>query len=126
MLVLDSGGVSFLAERSPRAALMLTRLRQDRLWPPTVPSAVLVECLTGHAGRDTPTNRLLRACEIEDRLGVELARRAAALRGLAGRGSAVDAVVVAVAEPGGAVLTSDADDLEALAANARAVRIITI
>jgi hypothetical protein len=37
------------------------------------------------------------------------------LRRLARRGSAVDALVVALAEPGGTVLTSDLGDLGALA-----------
>jgi hypothetical protein len=37
------------------------------------------------------------------------------LRRLARRGSAVDALVVALAEPGGTVLTSDPGDLDALA-----------
>jgi predicted nucleic acid-binding protein len=39
---------------------------------------------------------------------------------LARRVSAVDALVAAFAEPGGTVLTSDPDDLEALAAHAPA------
>lgn len=41
----------------------------------------------------------------------------------AGRGSAVDALVVAIAEPGGTVLTSDFEDLEALAEHASRVKI---
>jgi hypothetical protein len=40
------------------------------------------------------------------------------LRRKAHRGSAVDAIVVALAESGGTVLTSDADDLGALARHA--------
>jgi hypothetical protein len=39
------------------------------------------------------------------------------------RGSAVDALVVALAEPGGTVLTSDLRDLEALAEHAQRVRV---
>ena len=50
-------------------------------------------------------------------------RRAGALRALARQGSAVDAIVVALAEPGGAVLTSDLKDLRALATHADAVHI---
>jgi hypothetical protein len=45
-----------------------------------------------------------------------LGRRAAHLHRLARRGSAVDAVVVATAEPGGPVYGGDVDDLRALAA----------
>lgn len=68
-------------------------------------------------------NRLLKTCEIAEVVPEALARRAALLRRLARRGSAVDAMVVASAEPGGTVLTSDADDLEALAAHADGVAI---
>lgn len=55
--------------------------------------------------------------------GASLARRAGELRHLAARGSAVNAVVVASAEPGGVVLTGDIEDLGALASHADAVRI---
>ena len=48
-----------------------------------------------------------------------LARRAAELRYRAKRGSAVDAIPVATAEPGGTVLSGDVADLEALAAHAK-------
>ena len=123
MLVLDSGGVSRLAERSRQAAALLLALRARDLWPPTVPSVVLVECLQGHAARDTLANRFLKTCDIVEDVGEALARRAALLRRLAGRGSAVDALVVAMAEPEGVVLTSDARDVEALAQHARAVTV---
>jgi hypothetical protein len=92
--------------------------RHEGLWPPRVPAVVLVECLQGHAGRDANANRFLKTCEIAEAIPVGLARRAALLRRLARRGSAVDALVVASAEPGGTVLTSDPGDLEALAAHA--------
>jgi hypothetical protein len=126
VLVLDSGGVSFLAGRSARVGLVLANLRREGLWPPSVPTAVLVECLTGHVGRDVAANRLLAACEIEPAPSEQLARRAAALRSWARRGSAVDALVVAAAEPGATVLTSDAGDLQALAAAARAVNVVSV
>ena len=42
-----------------------------------------------------------------------------------GQGSAVDAVVVAMAEPGGAILPRDIEDLQALAAHARNVSAFT-
>lgn len=88
-----------------------------------VPSVVLVECLTGDAGRDANTNRFLKGCDIVGDLPVPVARRAARLRFLAGRGSAVDAVVVAVAEPDRAVLTSDRGDLGALATHTPGVAV---
>lgn len=97
--------------------------RQEGLWPPRVPAVVLIECLQGHAGRDANANRFLKTCEIAPAVLESLARRAALLRRLARRGSAVDALVVASAEPGGTVLTSDPGDLEALAAHADDVSI---
>ncbi|MHB1524872.1 MAG: hypothetical protein ACYCZN_01105 [Candidatus Dormibacteria bacterium] len=126
MLVLDAGGVSRLAERSRSAAALLITLRGAGLWPPVVPSAVLVESLTGHVGRDASANRLLKGCDVVTELPEPLARRAAALRYHARRGSAVDAIVVATAEPGGTVLTSDVRDLGALGAQARDVVIAQV
>ena len=123
VLVVDAGGVSRLAERSSRAKELLIELQRDGLWPPIVPSVVLVECLTGHPGRDAATNKLLRACILGEDLSELRARRAAALRTAARRGSAVDAFVVAWAEPDGVVLTSDVGDLRALAAHARNVAV---
>jgi predicted nucleic acid-binding protein len=121
MLVLDSGAISRLAERSTRALALLRSLRAAQLWPPVVPSVVLVESLQGHPGRDANVNRFLKTCIVDDKIAIEVARRAAHLRRLARRGSAVDAVLVAVAEPDGIVLTGDAADLQALAAHADGV-----
>jgi hypothetical protein len=121
VLILDSGGVSRLALRSRDSLALIMALREQGLWPPKVPSVVLVECLQGHAGRDANENRFLKTCEIAQTIPESVARRAALLRRLARRGSAVDALVVAVAEPGGTVLTSDPNDLEALAIHAEDV-----
>jgi hypothetical protein len=118
LLVLDSGAISRLAERTRYAAALISALRDEGLWPPMVPSVVLVECLQGHAGRDTLENRFLKTCDMAEVVGEALARRAALLRRRACRGSAVDALVVAFAEPGGTVLTSDSKDLKALASGA--------
>jgi predicted nucleic acid-binding protein len=123
LLVLDSGAVSRLAERSHASLALILALREEGLWPPAVPSVVLVECLRGQAGSDAMENRLLKTCDVVDRIPESLARRAAFLRRRARRSSAVDALVVAMAEPGGTVLTSDPNDLEALAAHAQRVLI---
>jgi hypothetical protein len=122
-LVLDAGAVSYLAKPSRFCAAVILELRQDGRWPPAVPSIVLVESLHGHPGRDANTNRFLRTCDVIEEIPEALARRAAFLRSRARRGSAVDALVVALAEPGGMVLTSDPGDLLALAARADEVRI---
>jgi hypothetical protein len=123
MLVLDSGAVSRMAERSRYAAALIQALRDEGVWPPVVPIVVLVECLQGHTGRDAGANRFLKTCDIVDDVSERLARRAAFLRRSAGRGSAVDALTVAMAEPDGTVLTSDPGDLEALAVHAEGVSI---
>jgi predicted nucleic acid-binding protein len=123
LLVLDSGAVSRLAERSRYAVALIQALRDEGVWPPVVPSVVLVECLQGHAGRDAIANRFLKTCDIVEEVTEPLARRAALLRRRAKRGSAVDALVVATAEPDGTVLTSDPQDLDALVACAQGVNI---
>ncbi len=122
-VVLDSGGVSWLAQRSSRAAAVIEEMRTAGLWPSLVPAPVLVECLTGQAGRDAPANRLLKSCDVVTDLPQALARRCARLRFEARRGSAVDAIVIGIAEPNGVVLTSDPRDLSALAQVATKVTI---
>lgn len=123
MLVLDSGGVSRLSERSTRALALIRSLRAEQLWPPVVPTVVLVESMQSRPGRDANTNRFLKTCVLDSQVSEALARRAAELRRRARRGSAVDALVVALAEPGGTVLTGDTDDLGALAAHAQEVNV---
>lgn len=120
-LVLDSGGVSRLAERTSQSASLIAALRERDLWPPAVPSIVLVEVLTSQLRNDANTNRFLKTCDVGTALPVPQARRAAALRYRAGRGSAVDAVVIATAEPDGTALSGDLGDLKAMAAYADGV-----
>ncbi len=107
------------------AAMMVLWERAGE-WPPVIPSMVLVECLSGRQRVDALTNRFLKTCEIVEEVPKPLARRAAALRSWAGRGSAVDALVVAMAEPGGSVLTGDVGDLGALAGHADGVAVLRV
>lgn len=108
----------------------LHALRSRGAWPPTVPSVVLAESLTGDHRRDFHENRLLRLCFV-DEVNEDLARLAGGLRTAAGGApppSAVDAIVVALAERigGASVLTSDPRDLRALAHHTvNRVRIVT-
>ena len=90
-----------------------------------MPTVVLVESLQGHVGRDAPTNRFLKTCDVVEEVSEGIARRAAHLRNRARRGSAVDAIVVALAEPNGTVLTSDPRDLQALADQSAGVVVVT-
>jgi predicted nucleic acid-binding protein len=123
MLVLDSGGVSRLSQRSRRAAALIAALRREGLWPPVVPTVVLAESTTGAARTDTNIKRFLKTCDLDPIVPAAKARRAGRLRARARRGSAVDALLVAVAEPGSTVLTSDRADLDALASYADGVDI---
>ena len=123
MLVLDAGGISRLARRTQDAAAAIMVFKREGLWPPVVPSIVLVESLTGRQQSDATVNRLLKTCHIVEQLPEQRARRAGQLRARARRGSAVDAVVVASAEPGGTVLGGDLADLRALATYAQDVTI---
>lgn len=87
-----------------------------------MPAVVLTEALTGDRRRDFHENRLLRTCDIRP-TDEAISRRGAALR-TAVRGarapSAVDAIVVALADDagGGTVLTGDLRDLRTLARHA--------
>lgn len=117
-LVLDAGGVSALVGDRAR----LRELQRRGLWPAQVPSVILTEALTGDHRRDFGANRLLRTCQVRD-VDERQAREAARLRtatGRAGSISAVDAVVAATAAQlrDAVVLTSDPDDLRALAGQA--------
>jgi predicted nucleic acid-binding protein len=123
VLVLDAHGVTRLSQRTQRSAALIDTLHRQGDWPPLVPSAVLIESLTGVGPRGANENRFLKTCDIVETLSESLARRAAELRAQARRGSAVDALVVATAEPGGTVMTSDPGDLRALAAHATDVSI---
>ena len=123
LLVLDSGAVTRISERSLRAAALVSALKNRGLWPPVVPSPVLIEALFGEGHRDAAANRMLKGCHVLEHVSQRLARRAALLRYRARRGSAVDALVVAAAEPGGTILTSDPHDLSRLAIYAQQVAI---
>lgn len=117
-LVLDAGALSMLATNRAR----LEELRRRGQWPALVPAVVLAEALTGDHRRDFHENRILRTCDV--RPTDELAARSAArLRTASARArsvSAVDAVVVALADDvgGATVLTGDVRDLLSLARHA--------
>lgn len=117
-IVLDAHGLTALAAQ--RA--YLEELRRRGEWPAIIPSVVLTEALTGDHRRDYHENRLLRTCDVRS-VDEVTARAASALRTrLSGRRppSAVDAIVVAMADAAGdaTVLSSDPGDLRALASHA--------
>ena len=104
------------SKRTKTALSLIGAFKAQELWPPVVPTMVLVESLQGDPRRDANTHRFLKMCIIEPTVSELTARRAAELRRRARAGSAVDALVVAIAEPSGTVLTGDRSDIEALAA----------
>lgn len=123
-LVLDSGAITALGRRDRQTAARIAALHRRGLWPPIVPTAVLVESLTGNGVRDALANRMVGLSSVHP-LDEPLARRAAQLRSKARAGSAVDAVVVATAELLEAlVITGDLDDLGRLAEHARGVALL--
>jgi predicted nucleic acid-binding protein len=116
-----------LSERPENhAAALIRSLRRADLWPPVIPTMVLVESLQARLGRDAVLNQFIGTCLIEDSVPMTLARRAAELRRRARKGSAVDALVSALAEPNGAVLTGDVADLGALAAQTNRVTVVGV
>ncbi|HEY1737616.1 MAG TPA: PIN domain-containing protein [Acidimicrobiia bacterium] len=124
---LDASALTKLAAHDRTTMARLQRLLERDLWPPVVPTWVLVESLTGRGPRDARVNRLLRTCDIID-LDAVIARRAAALRTRARAGSAVDAIVVATAEAEASnlVITGDRDDITKLAGHAHGVSVMPI
>lgn len=114
-LFLDGAALRRLAERSPQALATLEALRAAQLLPVRVPSFVLADALTGDTGQDRLVEAFLPCCEVVDVVPPAVARRAAWLRTAAARGSATDALLVALAEPGGAVLVANRPTVEAMA-----------
>ena len=116
-IVLDAHALTALAAKRAH----LEELRRRGEWPAIIPSVVLTEALTGDHRRDYQENRLLRTCDVRS-VDEVMARTASALRTRVGGRrppSAVDAIVVAMADDAGGatVLSSDPGDLRALASH---------
>lgn len=126
MLILDSGAITKLANRSTRELALFQALQKRGTEQPVIPTIVIAECLTGSPTRDARTNQFIKLYRRDPIIPERIARRAAELRTKAGKGSAVDALLVALAEPQGIVLTTDKEDISALAANAHGVSVTAI
>jgi predicted nucleic acid-binding protein len=123
-LVLDSMAVTALGRRDRQTAARLAALRLRGLWPPIVPTAVLVDSLTGNRVRDALAHRTMGLSLVHP-LDEPMARRAAQLRRRARAGSAVDAIVVATAELFEAlVITGNLDDLARLSQPANGIALL--
>jgi hypothetical protein len=122
-LVLDAG--AFVAvERANRA--MVARLRAAERGGLELKSngAVVAQVWRDASGRQALLSRLLRSVDVRavDRA---LGQGAGVLLGRAGRGDAVDATVVAIANAGDRIATSDPEDIRALVgASGRAILVL--
>jgi hypothetical protein len=110
-LILDSGGVSAIADGNPIARAALDRARREG-WLVVIPAPVLVE---GHTGRSDHAriDRVVNAVDMLLSTTPDTARRAGELRSRSGVTDVVDAIVVAeaVALFPALILTSDPDDI---------------
>jgi hypothetical protein len=107
-------GVLIAAERNDRCVWADHRARLERGIAPVTTAPVVAQ--VSRSGRQAQLRRFLRGCDV---VAFEAAQSHAvgALLGAAGATDVVDAHVVLVADArGGNVLTSDVDDLAALAA----------
>jgi len=117
-LVLDAGAL-VAVERGEREVLALIKqeLRDGRA--PRTHGGVVGQVWRGGAGRQAILARLLPGLDVLP-IDVELGRRAGMLLGRAKRTDVIDAAVVLLAADGDIILTSDPEDLRALAVAARA------
>jgi len=110
-LILDSGGVSAIADGNPIARAALDRARREG-WLVVIPAPVLVE---GHTGRSDHAriDRVVNAVDMLLSTTPDTARRAGELRSRSCVTDVVDAIVVAeaVALFPALILTSDPDDI---------------
>lgn len=112
-LVLDSGALSMFAEGDPRILAVLEATQRDD-GIAYVPTVCLVESLTGQA-RDANLNRRLKGTRTVS-LDETGAREAAARRAAVDSDDVADPVVVATAARVAAVVvTTDPEDISALA-----------
>jgi predicted nucleic acid-binding protein len=125
-VVLDSQGLWVVARNDSEDARAVLAASHQAGVPVLVPAAVLAETLFGDE-RDAGANQALKKLHVVP-LTESVARSAAVLKRLAGMtgvAATIDAVVVATsaAAGGGVVLTSDVDDVRALANCATSMRI---
>ena len=107
-------GALVAAERNQRVVWALHRRALERGLRPTVPAGVLAQAWRG--GPQAELSRLLKGCRIED-LDAVRGRAAGQACGRARTSDVIDAtVVVGAVARGDLVVTSDPDDIRAVAA----------
>jgi hypothetical protein len=112
-LILDAG--AFVAvERGDRDIVALVKRERLAERAPLTHGGVVAQVWRGWAGRQTILTRLLAGVEVEA-LDISLGKRAGVLLGRSGGADAIDAAIVCLAVDGDEILTSDPNDLRALA-----------
>jgi hypothetical protein len=111
-LVLDAGALVAI-ERGDRAMAARLRAAQRSGLALRSNGAVVAQVWCDPSGRQASLSRLLRAVDVRP-VDRAVGQGAGVLLGRAGRGDAVDATVVAIANPGDRIATSDPEDVRAL------------
>jgi predicted nucleic acid-binding protein len=125
-LTLDTGALIQLEKRSRRTTEIISAAVEEGL-PLRIPAAVVAEFWHGSHGRGL--SGLIEVATVPDtRIHAQRAGEALRAIGKARRGpSVVDALVAALAHAhGDAVLTTDPDDLGALAVHFRGLRVLSL
>ncbi|MDE0136012.1 MAG: hypothetical protein OXH86_03655 [Acidimicrobiaceae bacterium] len=116
-LLLDSGA-SIALERDDAETWALVRRARRAGEPPLTHGGVVAQVWRGGSGRQARLARALLGTAVVP-LDNDLGRRAGVLLARAGSVDAIDAALVALCRPSDQILTSDSDDLAALADVAR-------
>jgi predicted nucleic acid-binding protein len=131
-VVLDSGAITKVAFADLLACSIIEDLSR-RGWVVCIPAAALAEVITGRAKTDAPIERLIKQAGNTMDCGERLAKAAGVLRAKVIRRkklppSGIDAIVAATAvacQPS-IVLTTDADDMNALLVAAELSTVIRV
>ena len=113
-LILDAGALVAI-ERADRELVALIKRELSAGRVPVTHGGVVGQVWRGGTGRQAGLARFLPAIDVSA-LDDDLGRRAGVLLGRARMSDVVDAALVLLAVDGDSVLTSDADDIERLAA----------
>ena len=112
-LILDAG--AFVAvERGDRDTAALVKRERLAERAPLTHGGVVAQVWRGGAGRRAILARLLAGVDVQA-LDISLGKRAGMLLGRSGGADAIDAAIVCLASDGDEILTSDPNDLRALA-----------
>jgi hypothetical protein len=112
-LILDAGAL-VAVEGGDRDIVALVKRERLAERAPLTHGGVVAQVWRGGAGRQAILARLLAGVDVEA-LDISLGKRAGILLGRSGGADAIDAAIVCLAGDGDEILTSDPNDLRALA-----------